>query len=189
MPSIIKRSVLVGFLAVTTFAACGKKKEGDAPAPADKVETTTAPKPAADQPATAATSGEVDLSPGGAAWKGLTIKGPADTKVTDNGAGGVGIVMGNFGFEVNPTEDLKLRKDGIKSGLEFSKGTVTYQVDTADELAYTTETPNADGAKIKGYGFAMATTVAGKKLYCNAMLDDEKQIAAAKTACKSIAKK
>jgi predicted small lipoprotein YifL len=186
MTSIITRSLLVGLLALTTTTACGKKSEGEA-APADKA--ATAAKPVADQPAPAAAGGDVDLSPGGVAWKGLTLKGPADSKVTDNGAGGVGVVMGNFAFEINPTEDLKLRKDGIKSGLEFSKGTVTYQVDTADEIAYTTETPNADGAKIKGYGFAMAVTVAGKKLYCNAMLDDEGQVAAAKTACKSLAKK
>ena len=191
MPSITKHSILVSVLAFSTFAACSKKKEGDAPAPADKVES--APKPVADQaapaPAAVAAGGDVDLSPAGAAFKGLSIKGPADTKVTDNGAGGAGVAMGSFSFEITPTEDLKLRKDGIKSGLELSKGTVTYQTDTADEIAYTTETPNADGAKLKGYGFAMATTVDGKKLYCNAMLDDEKQVAAAKAACKSLAKK
>ena len=191
MTSTNTRSLLVGLLTLAALGACAKKKDGDA-APADKVETTAA-KPVADQPAPtpapAAAGGEVDLSPGGAAWKGYTIRGPADAKVTDNGAGGVGITMGSFGFEINPTEDLKLRKDGIKSGLEFSKGTVTYQVDTADEIAYTTETPNADGAKIKGYGFATSVSVAGKKLYCNAMLDDEAQVAAAKAACKSLAKK
>ena len=130
------------------FTACGKKSEdkkesapapSGAPAEAKPVDPKPA-EPAAAAPAAAA--GEVDLAPGGDAWKGLAIKGPADSKVSDNGAGGVGIVLGNISFEITPGKpDIRTIKDGIKFGLETSKGTITYSIDKPDEIAYVTETP------------------------------------------------
>jgi hypothetical protein len=174
-------------LSSLSFVACKKSAStGEAP-PANKVagdKATEAPTEAA-KPAAAAASSEVDLSPGGAAWKGWTIKAPADTKVADNGAGGISVTMGSFGFEMTQGDlDIKTRK----AGLEYSKGKVTYQVDKPDELAYTTETPAGDGT-IKGHGFAMYVTSGGAKIGCTGMLDEDAQVTAAKAACASAAKK
>jgi hypothetical protein len=174
-----------------SLVACKKKESTTEAPPAGKAVTDNAAPAAAGEPAKAApaASSEVDLSPGGAAWKGWTIKAPAETKVSDNGAGGISVLMGNFGFEMTQGDlEIKTRKDGIASGLEFSKGKVTYQVDKPDELAYTTETPAGDGT-IKGYGFAMYVTSGGTKIGCSAMLDEEAQVAAAKAACASATKK
>ncbi|HVK83299.1 MAG TPA: hypothetical protein VM513_04280 [Kofleriaceae bacterium] len=177
------------------FTACGKKSEdkkesapapSGAPAEAKPVDPKPA-EPAAAAPAAAA--GEVDLAPGGDAWKGLAIKGPADSKVSDNGAGGVGIVLGNISFEITPGKpDIKTIKDGIKFGLETSKGTITYSIDKPDEIAYVTETPMGDG-KVKGYGFAHPVTVDGKTFACSTTVDTEEQAATAKAACDSLHKK
>lgn len=187
------RSILFIALASLSVTACSKKDGGSGGNEAPKsteaakaAEPAAAPAPSARAPAAESV---VDLSPGGEKWKGWAIKGPADAKVTDNGAGGVGIVFGSFSFEMTQGDlDVATRKDGLKSGLEFSKGKATYTVDKPDALEYTTETPMEGGAPIKGYGFAY-TVNAEAKIGCVAMLDDEKQIAAAKAGCNSLHKK
>ncbi len=109
--------------------------------------------------------------------------------VSDNGAGGASVLCKSFGFEINPELHAKELKDGAKFGAESGKGKITFTVDKADEIAYMTETPGAEGASFKGYGFGITVNVAGKKLGCTGMLDSEEQVAQAKAACNSLTKK
>jgi hypothetical protein len=177
-------------LTMVSLTACKKSEDKNAPAPKPS-EGVTAPSVAAPvvaAPAAAADGGDVDLSPAGAAWKGWTVKAPAGSEIRDNGAGGAIIELGSISFEATQGDfDIKL----IKSGAEFGakEGKITFQVDKADELAYTTEISVGGGAPIKGYGFAYSVKVAGKKVGCSSTLDSEEQVAKAKAACNSIMKK
>ena len=189
--TLMIRSILFIALASLSATACSKKDGGSGgnEAPKSTEAMKTAEPAAAPAPSAAATESVVDLSPGGEKWKGWAIKGPADAKVTDNGAGGVGIVFGSFSFEMTQGDlEIALSKDGLKSGLEFSKGKATFTVDKPDAIEYTTETPMEGGAPIKGYGFKYMVN-AEAKIGCSALLDDEKQIAAAKAGCNSLHKK
>ncbi|MFT3699277.1 MAG: hypothetical protein QM831_39380 [Kofleriaceae bacterium] len=182
---MLKHVVLIALFA----SACGNKKTDDKPA-AKAVETAPAAAPAAaPAPAPAADANvDVDLAPGGDKWKGFSIKAPAGTTVADNGAGGVSITTPKLGFEMTHELHIKDMKDGVKSGLELSKGTVTYAVDKPDEIAYETETPAGDG-KVKGYGFAYYVTAGGAKVGCSGMVDSPDQVAQIKGWCNSLAKK
>ncbi|MEO8549683.1 MAG: hypothetical protein ABI678_06910 [Kofleriaceae bacterium] len=178
-------SILLAFLAT---AACGKKQDDAAPS----AKPTAAAPPAAEAPKAAeapAVSGDIDLAPGGDAWKGWQIKAPAETKVSDNGAGGISVNTGKLGFEMTQG-DLHISdvKSGAKFGTESAKGTITFTTDTKDELAYTTETPIGDG-KVKGYGAAWYVKVDGKRIGCTALLDEEVQLATVKSICGSVHKK
>jgi hypothetical protein len=186
----------VSFLLFTALSitACSKSESAKSePAKSEPAKADTAPAKAAEPaapaaaPAAAATS-DVDLAPGGDKFKGWAIKAPAGTTVTDNGAGGASIVMGDLRFEM-PQGDLYLKdvKDGNKSGAELSKAKFTYTVDKPDALEWTSETPAGEGT-IKGYGFSYYVD-AKAKIGCTSIVDDEKQVAAIKAVCNSLHKK
>jgi hypothetical protein len=140
--------------------------------------------------AQATAQAEVDLGAGGDTWKGFALKAPGTAVVADDGAGGISVAF--KGFQLSLTQGktfLADRKAGAKSAAEFSKGKVTFVTDKPEELEYVTETKNADGLPIKGYGFATSVDVAGKKIGCSSVLDDEAQVAAGKAICKSLHKK
>ncbi len=160
----------------------GPSATGNAPAPAP----APTPEPT---PAPAAATGDLDLTPGGAAWAGYAIKAPAGSLVSDNGAGGVSVQAKSFGVEISPELHVKDMKAGATFGAETGKGKITFTIDKADEIAYMTEIPGADGASFKGYGFGMTVNVAGKKIACSGLVDSEEAVALAKAACNSITKK
>jgi hypothetical protein len=174
-------------LAILSTAACGKKQDDAAPS---AKPTAAAAAPAGESaPAPAAATGDVDLAPGGDAWKGWQIKAPAESKVTDNGAGGISVNTGKLGFEMTQGDlNISDAKNGAKFGAESAKGTITFTVDKPDELAYTTETPVGDG-KVKGYGASWYVKADGKRIGCSALVDDEAQLATIKSICGSVHKK
>lgn len=181
------------FATLAAFTAC-KKSDNKAAKPASKPAETAAPAATGNAPAPApapapAAAADLDLTPGGAAWAGYSIKAPEGCTVSDNGAGGAAVVCKSFGFELNPELHAKELKDGAKFGAEAGKGKITFTVDKADEIAYMTETPGAAGASFKGYGFGITVAAAGKKFGCTSMLDSEEQVAQAKAACNSLSKK
>lgn len=184
------------FATAIAFTAC-KKADDKAAKPATKPAETAAPATTGSAPAPtpaptptpAAAVGDIDLTPGGPAWAGYSIKAPAGSMVSENGAGGLTVLSKAFGIEINPELQAQARKDGAKFGAESAKGKITFTIDKADEFAYITETPGADGASFKGYGFGITVTVGDKKLACTGVLDSEEQVALAKAACNSLSKK
>ncbi len=180
----MRTTLTILILGLGLTAGCSKKpKDGDN-APSGK----EAPSGAA--PTAAASGGDIDLSPGGAAWKGWHAKGD-DAQVTDAGTGDgmINVTFKTFGFALTQG-DLHIpdMKNGAKSAVEGSNGKVTFTTDKPDALDYVTERPNADGVPIKSYGFAMYVSASGKKIGCSAVLDDLDQVASAKAVCQSVHK-
>lgn len=186
------RSVII-LVASLSFSACGGSNPADQKAPpaTKPAAAPAAPETTPEPPPAAPAASVVDLGAAGAAWAGFTVKAPADTKIADNGAGGAVIMAKDFQFDLSTEPfDAKLTKDGLQFGLELSKGKVTYTVDKADELAWTTERPNADGAPMKFFGFALGVSAGDKKASCSASLfDSEEQVKVAREVCASLTKK
>lgn len=180
---------------VATFAACKKSENKGAPAakatetaPAAPAGAAPAPAPVAPSAAPAAAGAELDLSAAGEGWKGFTIKAPAGATATSDGTDGVIVNLESLAFQISTQNDVKMLKDGMKAGMEQSKGKVTFTVDKADELAYTTE-QDMGGNIIKGYGFQLVLSPGGKKVMCGANVDSEAQVATIKAICNSLTKK
>ena len=182
------------FTTIATFAACKKSENKGAPAAKATETAPAAPAgaaPAAAAPATpaaAAAGAELDLSAAGEGWKGFTIKAPAGATATSDGTDGVIVNLESLAFQISTQSDVKMLKDAMKAGMEQSKGKVTYTVDKADELAYTTE-QDMGGNIIKGYGFQLVLSPGGKKVMCGANVDSEAQVATIKAICNSLTKK
>jgi hypothetical protein len=183
------------FTTVATFAACKKSENKGAPAakatetaPAAPAGAAPAAAPVAPSAAPAAAGAELDLSPAGEGWKGFTIKAPAGATATSDGTDGVIVNLESLAFQISTQTDVKMLKDGMKAGMEQSKGKVTFTVDKADELAYTTE-QDMGGNIIKGYGFQLVLSPGGKKVMCGANVDSEAQVATIKAICNSLTKK
>ncbi len=180
---------------VATFAACKKSENKGAPAakatetaPAAPAGAAPAAAPVAPSAALAAAGAELDLSAAGEGWKGFTIKAPAGATATSDGTDGVIVNLESLAFQISTQNDVKMLKDGMKAGMEQSKGKVTFTVDKADELAYTTE-QDMGGNIIKGYGFQLVLSPGGKKVMCGANVDSEAQVATIKAICNSLTKK
>lgn len=180
-------------LAISSFVlvagACSKKdggttKEAPATTASSTAPTTSAAPPAA--PAAASPTADIDLSKAGAAWKGFHLKGLAGAEVTDNGVGGAVV---NFSdstmLQLNPADNRDVKT--LKQALAASAKSVTYAVDTKDELSYKTVT-DMGGAPITGYGFSVVVTAGGKKVECGSTYDDEATANRMKDVCKSLAK-
>ena len=177
---------------VATFAACKKSEDKGAPAAKATETAPVAPAGAAPTapaaPAAAAAGAELDLSAAGEGWKGFTIKAPAGATATSDGTDGVIVNFESLAFQISTQSDVKMLKDAMKAGMEQTKGKVTYTVDKADELAYTTE-QDMGGNIIKGYGFQLVLSPGGKKVMCGANVDSEAQVATIKAICNSLTKK
>ncbi len=176
------------------LAACD---EGAAPPagtdakPTGATTAAAAAKPEAAKPAAPAAASEIDLSPAGDAWKGMTLKGPAGAKVADDGAGGAQVAFKEYQLTVNagqlPLADMK---SGAKVGAEAVQGKVTFTTDTADTLEYESALKDFEGKDTKMYGFGLHVDVGGKKYGCSGVgLASPADLAAAKDICKSLAKK
>ncbi len=183
------------FTTIATFAACKKSENKGAPAakatetaPAAPAGAAPAAAAAPATPAAAAAGAELDLSAAGEGWKGFTIKAPAGATATSDGTDGVIVNLESLAFQISTQSDVKMLKDAMKAGMEQSKGKVTYTVDKADELAYTTE-QDMGGNIIKGYGFQLVLSPGGKKVMCGANVDSEAQVATIKAICNSLTKK
>lgn len=191
-------------LSVVASACGGEATTAPSGSPSSKPATAASSKasaapaavsaaPAAASAAPAAPSGDLidlDLSPGGAAYKGLKAKGPAGTKVADDGAGSVGIAM-DGGTQITLGSDVKLIKDiksGAEAGAKAVEGKITFTNDKADTLDYVTELKDVDGKDQKLWGFAHTLDVGGKKYLCSASVDSEAKLAAADAFCKSVTK-
>ncbi len=191
----MKTIAIALFTTVATFAACKKSENKGAPAakatetaPAAPAGAAPAAAPVAPSAALAAAGAELDLSAAGEGWKGFTIKAPAGATATSDGTDGVIVNLESLAFQISTQNDVKMLKDGMKAGMEQSKGKVTFTVDKADELAYTTE-QDMGGNIIKGYGFQLVLSPGGKKVMCGANVDSEAQVATIKAICNSLTKK
>ena len=177
-----------------SFAACAPPASTGASSAAPggsgaKVAGSAAPA-AADKPA-AAELAEVDLGAAGEKWKGWTLKGPAGAKAADDGAGGLSVAFGKFQLSLTQGKlaiaDLK---SGVKAGAEAVEGKGTNKNETADELEHVTELKDYESQDAKVMGFAMHVDVGGTKVGCScADAANDADLAAAKAACKSLAKK
>ncbi len=192
-------STLALVATLIALAGCGgdtkKTPTADATKPADAAKPADAPKPAhAPKPEEAVklTLVDVDLSPAGATWAGWTAKGPADAKVMED-LGGARIATpkvrgpGSFdiAFKQGPL-DLKERKEQIMKGAEMAKSTVTFTVDTAESLEWTTAFDTS-----KSFEFVQLRKVGDVDVACYTVSSrpDAAEIATLKESCASLAKK
>lgn len=180
-------ALFVSLALTSTFTACGSKKEE--PASAAKTSgggTAAAPAPSASTMSPPTALADIDLSKAGDAWKGFHLKGLPDAEVTDNGTGGVIVNFSdNTMVQLNPatSRDVKLFKQGLTANYK----SVTYSVDTPDELVFTTVS-DMGGNMIEGYGFSIVVTAGDKKVECGSSYDDEATLNRMKDVCKSLAK-
>jgi len=174
-------------------AASGSAKPaGSAAAPAKSGAAASAkPSAAASAEAPKVEMVEKDLSKV-EAFKGWVAKGPADADVMED-LGGVRIVTkkvrgpGSFDLAFKAGKpNFKEMKDGHKKGAEIAKTTITYSVDTADALEWTSATESS-----KMYAFSIVMKVDGKDFTCYTVSPRETEAEAneLKEACKTLAKK
>jgi hypothetical protein len=190
---LMKINSIIVLATSLSFSACGGSNPADQKSSPGAKPAATATAPAATPeppPAAPPAASNVDLGAAGPGWAGFTVKAPEGTTIADNGAGGAVVMTKDFQFDLSTEPfDAKLRKEGLQFGVEASKGKITYAVDKADELAWTSERPNADGAPMKSFGFAMVVSAGDKKVTCFAPLDTEEQVKAAREICTSLSKK
>jgi len=187
MVAMLKLTALI--VALTTLSITGCKKDeanksapASGPAPVETKAADPAPAPAAKPVAVA----PISLDAAGAAWKGFTVQGPAGAQVSDNGAGGVVVNFAdNTMVQLTPADTFDAKQ--FKSMLAANAKSVTYPVDTADDLAFVTET-DMGGSLIKGYGFNVIVAAGSKKIACGSTYDDQATADRIKAICKSFAK-
>jgi hypothetical protein len=164
------------------IAACSTKKKDEAPAAgppavAAKTEPAAAPAPALT---------DIDLGKAGRAWSGFHVKGLAPAEIADDGTGGMIITFSDHtGLQLSPAENRDVKQ--FKQALARNFKTVTYAVDTPEDLEYTTVS-DMGGNLITGYGLSIVVTAGGKKVECAATVDDEATVHRMKDVCTSLAK-
>lgn len=181
------RALTLGMIAMMALAGCGNGGGGDS----GSAKPAGSGSPGAGTAAAPAATAEIDLSPGGAAWVGWSIKGPAGATVAADGAGGAQVAFKDYQLTIAPGKPLVAdMKEGAKAGAEIVNGTMKLIVDKPDELEYTTELKDILGKDVKQFGFAQTITVGGKPYSCSSVgVPSEADLAAAKAMCKSLAKK
>jgi hypothetical protein len=195
---------LIAVIAVASIA-CGKSEHAsDKPAASGsgKPEEKAADKPKDTAPPPAAAKVEmveVDLSSGGAAWKGYSIKAPKESKVMEDMSNIRVAGKGCPITETCPEFDLILsqKKPNFKEtkslqeqGATAMKDKLQWTGETADMLEWTRESTMGD-TTIKTLNFERIVKVGGKELGCwplNAP-SKESDLAAMKEACTTLAKK
>jgi len=180
--------------ATTTASSGSPSAKPAASTVASSKASAAAPAASAAPAAPAAPAGalaDLDLSPGGAAFKGLKAKAPEGTKVADDGAGGASIAISGD-VQITLATDVKLIKDmkeGVKAGAEAVKGKITFANDKPDTLDYVTELTDVDGKAAKLHGFVHTIDVGGKKMLCSLTgVEKEEDLAVADAFCKSVTK-
>lgn len=191
--------VLAAIVPLTVLAGCSKDSAAptasSAPSAAAK-PSSTAPASAAAVPTAAAPAAamvEIDLSTADPAWKGWVVQGPKEAKVLADGVKGARVAAnGMDAFDLAFAQGktvMKEVKSGVEAGVKGSGGSlkVTYTVDTADKLEWTTEV-----AGTKSYNFVWALKASGTDVSCRtnaAMGASEALVAQLKTACGTLKKK
>ncbi len=172
----------------------GKKSKGDDDDDDDK-KTKKKPK-GDDEPAGEKVElVDVDLSSGGAAWKGYTIKAPKGSKVMEDMSNirvaGKGCPITEkcayFDLILSQTKpDLKATKKLHSDGAAQFKDKLTFTEDTATALEWTRE-----GDMGKTRNFEHVVKVGTKELGCHPLggVITESDLTGMKDACKTLAKK
>ena len=133
-----------------------------------------------------------DLSKAGAAFKGWSAKGPADSDVMED-MSGVRIatkkVVGPGSFDLGfmmGKKNLKELKTNTQKGADAGKVKVTFTVDTPEALEWTSEI-----GTVKNFHFAIIQKSSGKDVTCYTVTprDTEADVNALKEACKTLVKK
>ena len=182
---------LTALVALTTLSITACKKDEAKSAPPSSTETTAAkpadPAPAAPAAAKPATLEAIKLDAAGADFKGFTIQGPAGgADVTENGTGGAIVnFKDNTLVQFLPADAMDQKE--FKKALALNAKTVTYTVDTAEDLSFVTET-DMGGTIFKGYGFSVVVAAGPKKFTCGSTYDDQATADRLKAVCKSLAK-
>jgi len=195
-------SILLTVLFAVSAFACGGKKEGDKPT--DKAQATEMSpgdaKPADAKPAVAKDVfnkpelEEKDLSEkGGEPFKGWYAQGPKEASVMQDMSGvRIASKFGNRpdSFDLAWTmekPDLKEMKANLTKGAEMAKGKLTFTVDTAEALEWTSEFGTS-----KSHHFSITFQVSGQDVNCYTLPSGEKnpeKFAFLKETCKTIVKK
>jgi hypothetical protein len=140
----------------------------------------------------------IDLSPGGAAWTGYTIKAPKGSTVMEDRSNIRVAGMGCPVTETCPHFDLVLSqkkpnftemKSIQEEGAKTYKDKLQWIGETADTLEWTRET--TDGTNDKSLNFVRIVKVGDQELGCWPLTASSKEsdIAAMKEACTTLAKK
>lgn len=149
------------------------------------------PKPTAEP---AAEMVETDLSSRGDEWKGFTIKAPKDAKVMED-LGDARVAVKGFDVVLSQKKgktSVKDRKKGLEDLAKQVKGKVSFSNETAEGFDYKLETPKLDNDKelFARDDFFMVVKVGGKDVGCFPHTSAQKEeIAKAREACKTVAKK
>ncbi len=198
--AVLLASLVAAALAVVPGCGSGDGSSGAPAAGSAKPAAASSAQPAAPAAAAEKKNEEApkfelvdkDLSPAGDSWKGWTAKGPAEAEVMED-LGGARIVtkkvIGPGAFDIafkQGKRNLKESKEALQKGADAARSTVTFTVDTADALEWTTTTGN-----VKSYDFILLQKSGGKDVTCYTVSprEDEAEIAPLKEACKSLTKK
>jgi hypothetical protein len=116
----VSKLVSVLIMSCLAMAACKSSKSDEQPgSEAPRVHKH----PAAPSSPPSSTVVDIDLSPAGDPWKGWILEAPERTKVVDNGAGGITVIMQKIQFDITPgSPSMKDSKDAIESSLDSSRG-------------------------------------------------------------------
>ncbi len=164
--------------------ASDKAASSNAAAPASAAASASAASPGAEVPPDWV---DVDLSPGGAAWKGYSIKAPADAKLKKS-AGEVTLESKTFAIRLSLTHTKK-KTANLDTAVAYG---VKWRALTENESLFEYETSGEqNGEKFVRFNFDMFVDVgAGKRVGCSGVNNQKtrEELGPMMTACKTLKK-
>lgn len=159
---------------------------------------TAVPAPSVDAAPTAPRSpgddgfGLLDLGPAGEAWVGMIARAPAGATVSGDGSGGALVFLGPGRTVVLSASSGAIadHRLGATTASRVIEGTIAFSTDTPQEIAYEQRGTDRDGQPLRTWGFATTVQLGRAKVVCaHATARDERELAAARAVCSSLARR
>lgn len=134
----------------------------------------------------------LELEPAGEAWVGVTARAPAGATVSGDGSGGALVFLGPgrpvvLSATSGAIADHRVGATAASGAIE---GTIVFSTDTPQEIAYEQRGTDRDGRPLRTWGFATTVQLGRAKVVCaHATARDERELAAARGVCSSLARR